>query len=165
MILFLVVLLSLSFVSAYKLLCLTYGQSIPSEQNPMYTCWHDSCINLCVTDNNYPTDPDDCYSFGACELFGETELDITPPNLTINSPINDYIYSSRSVLFDIGSNEPFSLYYIDNIDGGGRWSRLGSNIPGYYKKISFKDGLNSITIKGRDRNNNDPIFIFAPQKV
>lgn len=149
------VILLLSFsVSAYKLLCLTYGQSIPSKENPRYTCWHDQCINICVTDNLYPTNPGFCYKMNACEILGGPELDVAAPNLTINSPKQNFIYNSRGVLFDITSNEPYSLYYTDNINGRGRWSRLASNIQSYSRKISFKDGLNNITIKATDRNGN-----------
>jgi len=92
---------------------------------------------------------------GACELFGETEFDVEAPKLTINSPLQDFVYNSRSVLFNITSNEPCSLYYIDNINGRGRWSRLGSNIQSYSRKISLKDGHNNITIKAVDINNNE----------
>ena len=137
---FIFLILILSSVSAYKLLCLTYGQKLPSAENPRYTCWHDYCINICTTDNYYPTNPRYCEDMGACELFGETEFDVEAPKLTINSPSQDFVYSSRSVLFDITSNEPCSLYYIDNSNGRGGWSRIASNVESYYEKINFKDG-------------------------
>ena len=151
---FLIIIISVSFVSAYKRLCLTYGQSIPSDENPRYTCWHDSC-QICVTDNNYPgVNPRHCNKIKGCELLGETIVDEDPPELTINSPVNDFIYNSRKVLFDIESNEPCSMYYLDNINGRGRWKRICSNCQSYSRTRSFKDGLNNITIKARDRNGN-----------
>ena len=58
-------------------------------------------------------------------------------------------------MFDIDSDEPCSLYYKNNDDGRNRWKRLSSNTDNYYKKVSFKDGYNDITIRTKDRNNND----------
>ncbi len=152
-ILVLLVLTSVTFVSAYKQLCLNYGQTVPSDLNARYTCYHDVC-QICVTDNNYPTAPYRCNKIEGCELFGNSTVDAEPPELTINSPVNGEVYDSRKVLFDLESNEPSSFYYIDNINGRGRWSRLSSNTQNYFRSLSFKEGLNNITIESQDRNNN-----------
>jgi len=154
----LVGLLVLSSVSAYQLLCLTYGQKLPNAQNPRYSCWHDLCINICVDDFLRPTNPDFCSGFGACELFGNgsIESDDQAPNLTVKSPENGHIYSSRKVIFDLEFDEPASIYWIDNINGRGRWKRICSNCDDSLTKgVSFKDGLNNITIKAEDRNGNE----------
>ena len=141
----------ISFVGANKLLCLTNGQSVPSEENKRYTCWHDVC-QVCVSDNNFPgVDPKSCTE--ACVPFGNVEFDVTPPEIVVNSPVEGGLYSSRRVLFDVDSNEPFSLYYIDNVNGRGL-KRLGANLESYSRAISLKDGFNSVTILARDRNNN-----------
>jgi len=152
--LFLIVILSLSYMSASRLLCLTYGQSLPSG----YTCWSDQCINICVDDSNYHTNPAYCYGYGACDVFeggGNLGGDTTPPEVSITSPNNEQLISSRSVLFDFEFNEPSSIYYLDHKYGRNRWKRICSNCGnGYSRKVSFKDGFNKITLKFIDRNEN-----------
>ncbi len=148
------ILLSVNYISAYQRLCLTYGQSVPNEQNPRYTCWHDSC-QICVTDNNYPTHPRYCNEVSGCGSAGEVESDETPPELTVNSPVDFEVYNSRSVLFNITSNEPASFYWIDNINGRGRWKRISGTTTSYSNALSLNDGLNNVSIKGIDRNGNE----------
>ncbi|MAG01875.1 hypothetical protein CMI42_00920 [Candidatus Pacearchaeota archaeon] len=149
-----VLMLSVSYVSAYQRLCLNYGQSVPSDENARYTCFHDSC-QICVTDSNYPTNPNKCNDVSGCLVFGESEVDVTPPVLTINSPSDGEVFNSRKVLFDIEGNEPASMSYLDNINGRGRWKRLVSLASSYFRERSMKEGLNDITIKGIDRNRNE----------
>ena len=142
-------------VSAYQKLCLSYGQSVPNEENPRYTCWHDFC-DICVTNDFYPSHPGNCKSITGCSTIGNTtNMDTQPPQLTIYSPIDGEVYSSRKVLFDIRSDEPASLYYIDNINGRGQWKRLYSYTQSLTKGVSFKDGLNDVTIRGIDKNGNE----------
>jgi len=149
------ILFSVIQVSAYKRLCLGYGDVVPPPpKEPRRTCYHDLCI-ICTTDDFYPTHPGRCNDLEGCEISGNSTVDSTPPNLTIESPVNGYVYSSRKVLFDIESNEPCSLSYYDNLRGRGRWKKLASNVDDYYRSISFKEGLNSITIKAKDRNDNE----------
>lgn len=154
--LILIILISVSNVSAYKKLCLSHGQKIPSAQNPRYVCEHDLCI-VCVTDNNYPTHDGYCKDLKNCNQFDSNSsggFDTEPPVLTINSPINDKTYNLRSVLFDLKSNEPATFYYTDNINGRGSFSRLIANMLIYAKNVNFKDGFNNITIKAIDSKGN-----------
>jgi hypothetical protein len=146
----------ISYVSAYKLLCLNNGDSLPSNSNPRYTCEHDVC-QVCATDNNYPTAPGFCKDFSNCNPVNGGnggELDITPPLITMNSPILNNIYSSTNILFDITTNEEATLYYTDNINGRGRWSRLVNLATSFKKGVRFKDGLNNITLRATDSNGN-----------
>ena len=152
MVFLLVITLSVNALG-YRLLCLNYGQKIPTNENPRFSCWHDLC-QICVADNNNPTNPNYCWESKGCELLGGTELDTTPPDLTVNSPEQDEVYNSRKVLFDLELSEPGSLYYIDNINGRGRWKRLSSNTQSYDRTISLKDGLNDLTIRAKDKNGN-----------
>jgi len=142
---------AISAVSAYKNLCLTYGQSLPNG----YTCFHDQCINICVTDNNFPTNPGFCDDLGSCIfLEGGAEVDGEAPVLTVNSPLEGFIYNSRSVLFDLEFSEPSSIYYKDNNDDGS-WKRICSNCEDSYSKgIIFPDGENNVSIRATDRNGN-----------
>lgn len=146
----LIVILSINFILAYQRLCLKYGQSVPNATNPRYTCYHDTC-QICVDSNNYPTHPNRCNDIPGCQIFGDAEPDITPPNFTIISPENT-VYNSRMVLIELESIEPASFYYrINNI---GVWKRLVSLTKSYSKEISFKDGLNNVSFKAVDRNSN-----------
>jgi len=153
----------LGSVSAYKLVCLTYGQILPPESShPRKTCWHDQCTNICTDDNYYPTNPDYCYGMSGCESVGDFEPDLTAPNLTVNSPTDGDYFGSRSVLFDLEFDEPSSIYWIDNINGRGLWKKICSNCDNsYLRSLSFKDGFNNITIMAKDRNDNNVTEIVS----
>jgi len=158
---FVVVLFSVSYVSAYQNLCLSYGESVPDANNPRYTCWHDTC-QICVTDNLNPTNFDRCRDLGACtNLGGTADIDVTAPDLIINSPVQDGVYGGRKVLFDISSNEPATMSYLDNINGRGRWKRLVSLSLDYSRERSLKEGLNDLTITGKDRNGNENEYLVS----
>ncbi len=148
----LLVLTSMTFVSSYKLLCLGYGEQYPGPSGK--TCWSDIC-QVCVNDAmTYHVNPQYCKQITACELLNGTAVDADPPSLTINSPVQDEVYDSRSVLFDVESDEPCSLYYIDNINGRGRWKRVCSKCRDYSRNRRFDEGLNNITIKCEDVHGN-----------
>ncbi len=144
-------LINVNNVNAYQRLCLGYGEGIPGDD---YVCWHTKC-QVCVTDQMNPTHPGYCNDIKGCSNKGSTVLDITPPSLTVNSPSNNAVYNVRNILFDIRTNEPATYYYLDNINGRGRWKSIGSNTQSISKTINFKDGLNDITIKAVDRNKNE----------
>lgn len=150
------ILLSVSYVSAYKLACLKYGESVPSAENPRFTCWHDLC-QVCVSDNKFPVHIGNCKDVKGCNMWGDgtQNNDSVPPILTVLSPVDDFVYNSTTVLFDIKTNEPSSLYYTDNVNGRGRWSGLGSKVTEIKKKIRLKEGENDLTIKAKDRNDNE----------
>jgi len=72
--------ISISSISAYRLLCLGYGDSLPNEDDPIYTCWHDLC-QVCTTDNYFPSLPARCKNIRGCEPSGSGGLDSKPPVL------------------------------------------------------------------------------------
>ncbi len=154
------ILLLTSHVLAFQKLCLGYGEKLPPDSaKPRYTCYHDRC-EVCVTDNLYPTLPSRCSEVQGCQIMGNgSSIDSEPPILIIDSPKDDQIFNSRKVLFDLKSNEPTSLYYIDNINGRNKWKRLQSLTKSFNRDISFKDGMNNITIKGVDRNRNEVLVV------
>jgi len=154
LLLFAILLISVSYVSAYQRLCLGYGEGIPGDD---YICWHTRCI-VCVTDDFHPTHPNYCADITGCSALGDGTVDVTPPELTVNSPVEGEVYPSRKVLFDIESNEPASFYYLDNIFGRNKWKRLASNVNEISKGISQKDGFKDITIKAVDRNGNAAFY-------
>ena len=148
------IILMSSNVLAYKLYCLNYGQSLPNENNPRYTCFHTIC-QVCTTNLNNPTHPSNCNNIGNCQPFGGGgTVDVEPPLITINSPVEGGIYDSRKVLFDLEANEPTTFKYTDNIKGRGRIKNMARKVFQYFRKLSFKDGLNDITIFAKDRNGN-----------
>jgi hypothetical protein len=152
------IILLISYVSAYKMLCLKYGEAVPSKENPRYTCHSDMCP-VCVTDNNFPTHPGFCYNGGNgvggnCEPGGGGPGDLKPPILTINSPVDNQIYNTKQVVFDLTTDEPASILYTDNINGRGVWKKIASGVTAYKRGVSFKDGLNDITIRAADKNGN-----------
>jgi len=146
------ILFLLPYISAYKLLCLGYEESVP-ENNPRYTCHHDMC-QICVTDNLFPTAPYRCNGLQGCESTGEGGVDQEPPEFEIMSPTEGEVYSSRKVLFEMRSNEPSTFSYIDNIKGRGRWKKIASNIFNYIRERRLGEGHNSLTFKAVDRHGN-----------
>ncbi len=139
----------LSIASAYRLVCLGYGEPYPTGR----ICYHDIC-QICTTDNYAQTADYHCDNIRACELLNGTNVDGKAPNITVKSPVNNGVYGSTSVLFDVKSDEPCTLYYIDNIDGRGRWKRACSDCGEYSRNRRFEEGLNDITIKCVDDNGN-----------
>ncbi|MFA5259558.1 MAG: hypothetical protein WC979_08420 [Candidatus Pacearchaeota archaeon] len=144
-------LMLISNISAYKLLCLSRGQSIP-----ILTCKHDLCI-ICVTDDLHQANPRHCNDQGdGCSLLGgDTTVDSEAPILTVTSPINNNVYKSRQVSFDVSANEVFTLYWRDNtIATSNMWRRVAAGLTHYKLNLNFKEGLNDLTMKAMDRGGN-----------
>ena len=146
-------LLTINLVSAHKKLCLTYGQSVPDEQDPRYTCYHDLC-EVCVTDNNYPTHSGYCRDMGPCEVLGDPEVDGQAPEISLHSPFEGEIYDTRNILMDVDTDEPCAMYYLDNLHGRDRWKRVCSKCQKYERSRRFREGFNDITFKCIDVNGN-----------
>jgi hypothetical protein len=136
-------------VSALKLLCLTRGQSVPK-----FICDHDKCT-VCVTDKLNPTNINFCSKMGACSLLGgDSTSDTEAPILTVNSPVNDNIYKTKSVFFDLSANEQFTFYWKDNTVRGNNWRRVASGLTSYKLNLNLKEGFNDLTIRAMDRSGN-----------
>ena len=145
----------ISNVSAYKWACLSYGDSIPH-----YTCDFRHC-KLCLDSDGYST------SFGYCNkvkncVFGIPNNDTTPPILSVNSPVNNYVYNSSKVLFDLTTNEHSTIYYKNNANPDSKFKMIAGNRAVYNNQISFRDGFYNITIRAQDssENNADVIKSF-----
>ena len=143
---------SISVVSSYRLLCLGYGDVYPGPSGKV--CEHDLC-QVCVNDEmTYHVNYNYCNEISACEIFNTSKIDADPPNLTVSSPAEGGVYESTSILLDVKSNEPCSLYYIDNNYDRGRWTRVCASCREYLNKRRFEEGLNNLTIKCIDRSGN-----------
>jgi len=151
--------------------CLVKGDTLMDVFGEVnYECGGDRCP-VCVMISeagNYTTHSARCSGLPSCGFSGgggHLEVDLEPPTLIVNSPDNGDNYDSRKVLFDLACDgEICDFYYLDNINGRGRWKKLANNKGSYYKKISFKDGFNSVTIKAVDMNNN-PVNVTREFRV
>src|SRR3989344_5186919 len=172
--LFLVILvtlvISLNLASAaeydYELVCRTMGQVIKfSECNPGMadnTCGGTKCQTCTIkifneTTGSYiycPASINQCNARGmSCSTIGgngTTELDTTPPNLTLISPEEGKVYNSRSVLLDLKSNEIADIYYKSIIDNGNTWSPVCVSCLSYNRTRSFTEGLNVLMFRAKD---------------
>jgi len=149
--------LLISSVSAeYYNICLNKGEKIKfSKCNPHmddYICTATKC-NSCVNEisKGIYCPSNSCGALGGpCSSLGNTTIDLTPPNMTLNSPLDNEIYNSKSILVNISLGEKADLYYSDNADGKNKWMKICSDCDVYSKKKSFKEGFNNITFKAVD---------------
>ena len=87
--------------------------------------------------------------------------------LTINNPVNNYIYNRRAILFDLISDEEGDISYMDKNDDRGIWKRICQDCLRYNNSRSFQEGWNNITIKARDVVGNTAyfdVFFFVDSK-
>ena len=163
----------ISNVSAtnYQWYCLSKGQTLkfslcyPTMKDR--TCTTTSCP-YCVYKGTRgewcpgPFNACNKISGGQCSASstgGNSTLDLTPPVLIVNSPVDSKVYNSRSVLFDLSTNEPSFLYYLDNLNGRGQWKVLASKLTLTYKKsISLSDGPWDLSIKAVDKAGNPTVI-------
>jgi len=99
--------------------------------------------------------PSKCNQAGGClDVGGNGTIDSNPPKLIINNPEQDEIYNSKSILLDFDLDERADVYYLDNINGRGRWTRVCSDCfqgsPSYSKSRGFSEGLNDLTFRAVD---------------
>lgn len=157
----LAILLSFASVSAYTKLCLKDCEGTPTI-NPRYVCELGSksrCgdpgyCEICVTDIGNPTAPYRCAGQACGMTDNNSTIDITPPSLTVNDPDQNSVYSSKAVLFNLLVDEESSIYFTDNIKDDGRWKKICAGCLNYNGKISLNEGLNNITVKAADKNEN-----------
>lgn len=163
---FLLVALSISLVSAEFWSCFDRGE-VYSFCNPEVN--YNRCNNYdrCTCDSNRCdfcmknyNETENCYNQGPwnvclgvpreCSSVGNATIDGEAPNLTINSPLQGNYYTSRSVLLDIELDERANIYYLDNINGRGKWRRICSKCYRYNRVRRFKEGFNDLTFRAKD---------------
>jgi hypothetical protein len=109
-----------------------------------------------------------CNQNGMCVPGSSASLDKQAPIITLNDPDEGGIYTSKSVSFDISLDEIGDVYYTDNIYGEGKRTRVFSERKTYIKKISLKEGFNSITLFATDKNENEgnkTVTLFVDSKI
>lgn len=149
-----------SFTSAEFWACFDKGERVdycnPKVQDR--TCASSIGCEYCMSSYN---ETKDCYNQGnwmvcmnierICEgIGGDPGLDEEAPNLTISSPEQDEMYTSKSVLLELKLDEEGSVYYYDNLNGRGRWVRVCSDCTSYSKSRRFNEGLNDLTFRAVD---------------
>lgn len=160
------VLFALPLVAAdsYELYCLGEGEflNLPILCNPAMEP-RTGPINICMhnLDNGKicPTNLNTCNSLGlSCSGTGnDTELDITPPTLIINSPIQDEVYTERGILLNVDPSEISSIDYQYK-DDPRRWTQVCNSCSSYSRERGFKEGLNELTFRVKDAADNTAYF-------
>jgi len=142
----------------YIKLCLGDGESAELTPPAEYICYSHSCT-LCVYEtpegNRYAAIPNICNGLDLeCDESSADLPDLTPPEITINFPEDDYVSESRYVDFDIEINEPSTLYLIDSQDPD-RERRICSSCQEYTRSIRLDEGHHVLTFRAVDRNDNE----------
>jgi len=163
-IILIVILSFINFVSAEFWACFSQGE-VTDYCNPKVidrTCASSNGCKRCMSSYNEELG---CYNQGnwntcngledqGCSIAvgGETSIDSEPPELTLisPSPLNDSLFTSRSISLIFTLNEKADVYYYDNINGRGRWVRICYDCYDYNKRRSFREGYNDITFQSVD---------------
>ena len=171
----LAVLLAMPFAAAdsYELWCLVDGQSVDFGQicapgRPIKTAPDPGFLSICVhlldTGAICHAPLGICNGLGlSCSnstAGGNISIDVTPPELTINSPLDGGLFTSRNVLIDLTSNEQVDVHYQKASDPG-RWTKVCSDCAAYSRERSFDEGLNEVTFRAVDRANNEAFYTIS----
>lgn len=149
-------------VSAEFWACFTDGQRIDfcNPKVPDRTCGSSYGCEFCMNAYN---DVDNCFNQGNWMVCmgiprecaditdtGSMEVDGEAPVIDLRNPLEGELYTSRSIIFDIGLDEKADIYYIENHESRPRWKRICSDCYSYGKRRSFDEGQNDLTIKAVD---------------
>ena len=157
----------MSVASAEFWACADKGERTDYCNNykPPRTCTSNNGCIYCMSEYR---EADDCYIHGVwpqcnqqpqiCDLTGGngTGVDGVAPIITPTSPSNDALFSSRKVPVMFTLSETANVYYLDLINGRGRWGKLCSDCTLDYKKnVTFEEGHNLIQFKAIDPSGNE----------
>jgi hypothetical protein len=117
---------------------------------------------LCMSKYN---ETEDCWVQGSwpkclqlppeCGVGGSGTIDEEPPVLTINSPVQDGVYSSKNILLDLEVNEQSDVHYKKANDPNNNWKQVCNNCVDYSNNRNFDEGLNDITYRAIDNAGNE----------
>ncbi len=105
------------------------------------------------------------YWFGVSDYIREITpkptkifVDITPPEIELNSPEDGEIYTNRKVIFNMGISEPVTLEYMDNSASRPAWRTLCTRCSSYgitsVKTKTFSHGEHELLIRATDNAGN-----------
>lgn len=122
-------------------------------------CKYSSGCEVCVDGYNATRE---CYSSGdynncvksierECSMFDGGEISQDPAEITISSPIEGKEYTERYALLDLDITQVADVYYLDNINGRGMWTRVCTGCSSYSRNRAFKEGLNDLTFRVKNK--------------
>jgi len=157
------VVLMMSFASAEFWTCFEKGERAEycGDYRSSTTCGSSFGCTWCMSSYD---EARDCYIHGVwpvcnqvtpdCEFTGSGTIDSEPPIFNLLKPMEDELYTSRKVLVEFSLDERADVYFLDLINGRGRWKRVCSKCdagnPSYSRTASFKEGYNKITFRAVD---------------
>ncbi len=119
-----------------------------------------ACVSYNAEKNCYSNhNPTLCKSGCSDEGSGSPiELDVTPPQFQVSSPVKNIIYNSRKIYLNFSLNEVADVYYRDLNKSTVSWTRICSKClasqTSYAKPVTFKEGNNSLMFKAVDGRGN-----------
>ena len=156
-----------SLTSAYFWACLDKGEKAYycNDYKPPRTCNINSGCQLCMKSYDEANNCyihqfyEDCYSIPQeCGLGGGGGggIDSLPPVLTVTNPTQGLLSDSRKVDVGFTLDESADVFYLDVINGRGRWSKICANCESPYAKgVSFDEGQNTIRFRAVDDYGNE----------
>lgn len=90
-----------------------------------------------------------------CTVTGGSTIDREAPTMTMASPIQSTIYTTKQVWLNMSSSEVSDIYYYDNIVDRGQWTRVCNDCYQYSYKRSFTEGFNDLTFRATDAAGNE----------
>lgn len=146
--------------------CVNKGERINYCNNykPSETCSDNGGCQYCMS---VYRESENCYIHGSwpkclqldpeCSGIGGGggNVDGEFPSLTLYSPLNNSLHTSRSVQFKFSVNELSDVYYLDLINGRGRWTRVCTDCTSYDRTRRFSEGLNNLMIRVKDLAGNE----------
>ena len=154
----------INFVGAEFWACFDKGEVTYYCNNykPDKTC---TGSNGCVRCMSVYREAENCYIHGVwpsclqipqnCSAGGGGTIDSEAPEINLISPLNGSLYNARSVMFSFELNENANVYYLDLINGRGRWTNICQGCRSYGNKRSFSEGLNNLIIRAEDDSGNE----------
>lgn len=161
-----------SLLLGYAHACFSDGDFIEDVFGKItFECGSTQCLAciLMTESGNYTTSFSKCNTVPQCSFTSEnggsssgggggTSVDVTPPVLTFNSPIQGEVYDSKKIFLDFDVDERADIFYKDLNDNRNRWIRVCDNCRSYSRNKNFKEGLNELRFRATDDNGNQAFF-------
>ncbi len=147
--------------NSYELYCLGRGESINFGQlcNPAMGIVNgptNICVQLLPNGKICPTIINRCNAIPGqvCSQTNATRLDVDPPEIEILSPEEQGVYTTKSILLNVETNERADISFIENHRSSNNWKMICNNCFSRSRQRTFDEGLNDLTIRAIDRAGN-----------
>jgi hypothetical protein len=166
-------LMIMSFASAEFWACFDKGEKAYYCNNykPPRSCSSSTGCQWCMLSYDAA---DNCYIHGtwprcnqlapSCGSIGGGDgpgVDGVPPVLSLSQPTDGSLFETRKVLVEFSLDEEADVYYLDTVNGRGKWNKVCSNCdpgnPAFSKGVSFEEGQNIIQFKAVDPAGNEAV--------